>query len=1172
MTNNKKKRLSLYDFFGRTPSPESIPAKTTKNHHRSTSETTKNSLKNNTSHRLTFNIPDESIVSNIGSLSIPLPKQKRKSVITPITNSPNISNNSNQVRISSPISPVSKNSLPISNDKQLRTSATNNDSKDSSRPLSPSKLRDKIDTSKRLISDSTSSLSSSIYPNDQHYNTKLRNASNSTLPDFSRQTSSIYPPSTTTPEIYKAENHHINPSTTIKRTDLLRKRKPPPIPLSVETSDTNKHSENHNSNNSETDTNIKSVTDSVASTDSEYSPLNLLPTKLNLSGTESDNSKYKNSPLGPSLQLNPSKNVMFATNSIDYESPSIISKQIQSNDDNFNKNTHKHSRTLSSIEEITSALEHFQLEHEKSFTSQPTNDIETNDSNLSMVSSPTSDKQNTIDLNLSKELDASIDQDSSTQDENGIFVKVKDLPELKHGETLNEYIEQLKSTPGVDKPVGVANHEDGNSYLDITNLGKPKPKATADDSDLSSSSELFFDVPEISENMLKPAEQEILRQDDISSESLTIENCFASKENQSTPDVIGGDLERFGENKNENENENKIANNRTSNSYDDVNNSTESEPYFHEKDLIGPLDGSFDSFVEKGEISKDFESEKNSETQTVSTSDTNGMVEMDDGDWRRYSSATNFFNNVDRSKGKHINDDINGIISHGAIDNDNEAIVTPTEKTIINLNTNHHQREFDLDDELDNNVVIHNESEESSDKSLKDLYPIDSDGEYADDSEINSLIRSEDINLTPNFERDFGYQSDHPKKLTVQNKDSDASRSSGTDSDVLEFSPRSAVSYASRDEITKTPELYRHNSMCSKGLLEKITGVDITGTPTGLGIGNREHFVVINKDANSMESQKFHDSIDDEGKFEEIERNAASIPDIESKISSIDVEFDDSTSFTKSDEAESKDHQPISTYDRREEPTVAPIQHSMIVTPAAPITGTLYKSKNKRPPPNYPSTGRRVRGLSETTAHPELFMDGIAYKLKQSIDAKPLDAIEDKGTGTMDSQNNSGSINTLTGNNDLEDDSLENRKGEKCTYIEKLRSKTKRTVINSNPSLQVLPIAIKQNGTISHKKIPSQQLSHGFRSHKHANVKSKTRMLASEIDDGELPDATLFHTAQKTKIPIHPDADVIAASEQFNQLTKQRSDDLGRLNSVLSVRPHYGNGMKLFITNPDSGD
>lgn len=265
----------------------------------------------------------------------------------------------------------------------------------------------------------------------------------------------------------------------------------------------------------------------------------------------------------------------------------------------------------------------------------------------------------------------------------------------------------------------------------------------------------------------------------------------------------------------------------------------------------------------------------------------------------------------------------------------------------------------------------------------------------------------------------------------------------------------------------------------------------------------------------------------------------------------------------------------VPTYDRRETPSVRPIEHSMVVNAAAPIVGTSsYVMKSRRPPPSFPSVGRRSRGLSEATANPEMFMNGLPNKRKPSL-SEGEGAVASTDPSHVNQTNTTGPEKIGKECSPTPDEPEDTRKGEKCIYIENLRLKGRKAIISTKPPMQTLPIAIRQNGTITHKKIPSQQLSGiRMRNNKHVAARPKTRMLASEIDDGELPDATKLHSGKKTKVPIHPDAAVIAASEQFNRLTKERSagGDLGRFNSVMSVRPHYGDGMRLFITNPDSDD
>lgn len=1106
---------------------------------------------------------------------------------------------------------------------------------------------------KRQVSNS--SLSSSMYPNDLSPITSLKNASNSTLPDFSRQTSSIYPAST-----FAHENHYnsyLESSGTIsKRTDLLRKRKPPPPSLRVKTSDPQLaqpevQSPSDTMKASAVDSNHLSEYDS---TDSEFTPLNLIPpTTIPPS--------MKSGQLSTGKLLNPSKNVMFVNSTTSYEPPNFHpedNKHISKNESQ-EKNVHKHSRTLSSIEEITSALDSFQLEHEKSFMSEDSHgrmetegdtDGDAAGGTLSFTSSPVSTKERPIALHLTQELykqdfDYSVrteDAENGVTDEsNAIFLKVKDLPHLENGETLDQYISKLKTTAPDSYRCTNENNSETIRLLDLE-----KPKSVGGGSENSSASDVFYDVDE-------PSKDASL-DDYIPRASFDEKNREMPEQKSSDVNEEDGHMSITDESEDHPPGEVQSFQPYTSadSSAQGIDDGAESEVLdeYSEEDLIGPLDGSFESFVQdvKSRGTKQDEKDVNGdvagETQTISTAASNipEDIEAEDGIWHRYSSATNFFNDADQlHDGKIVGDDeedndrdaLYGI-EHGSTHSESSRslILTPTDSRPyvnmgINLSNSSPHRDFNLGDELENNVtaII---PEVSSSKSLEALYPTHSsdgindendedDDDEDDDNDDNGSYERYDSqdddngSYVVNYERNHMDMGNHisrgdsyEQQYNLKNKDTEVNPSNPTDyskisrsvkgavasggssleendndddddDGVLEFSPRSPRSPRSVDsieEMAQTPEIFRHNSMCSKSLLEKASAINLTGTPTGLGIGPRQHLVITNQELQPLDGDSLNNRNSDE-----IER--APIPDLESNFS-----YESSShNLPEKDERNDDNDNYQNIYDRREEPTVMPIQHSLVVTPAAPVIGTSSTLKKRRPPPSYPSTGRRGRGLSETTANPEMFANGIAQQLKpQSNDGESSEAISKEFITTNIDPAASSAAEAdeahVSPEQEEAHEELENRKGEKCIYIENLRLRGKKAAINIKPSIQVLPLAIRQNGTISHKKIPSQQLTHSFKSNKHMMAKPKTRMLASEINDGELPDATLIHRGQKTKVPIHPDAAVIAASEQFSKLAKQQvgsssgGGNLGRFNSVLSVRPHYGNGMRLFITNPDSDD
>lgn len=1249
MSNNRKKRLSLIDFFGKSSDATS---KNTKKHQRSSSDTSRTPAKSKSNpHRLTFQIPDESIVSKIDLASIPRPpaavdpKKKYAGLQNSAHNTGSINSSSRIKSVPSKTSPLQDTAAQNENVKlTLPETPTNETEKTQTGPYGPNTPQS---TQKRVVSNS--SLSSSTYPNELSPIASSRNASNSTLPDFSRQTSSIYPPST-----FAHDNHNnsLLPSsgTISKRSDLLRKRKPPPLSLRVKTS-TEPNIAHAADIISPSDTIRVSAVDSnhpteYDSTDSEFTPLNLIPPST-IPGN------LQNAPLAADKQLNPAKNVMFSNSTTNYEPPSFHDGEHEygdtSNNDSQNKNVHKHSRTLSSIEEITSALESFQLEHEKSFNASETShgqmsapegdtDGDPAAGTLSFTSSPVSNKEKPITLNLTRELEGHnvSDVDDNEQAENtdkskSIIVKVKDLPELENGETLDHYITKLKATVPESKPPVIGTNTEKNNLYE---LEKPKSMGGGE-SENSSASDVFFDVDEPS----KDASLEENINQDKANKRLDKDTELSEPANLEVNIVTDDDAEYAGDSQ-------SFQPSSSPQVIDDVY--REKLDTCSNEDLIDPLDSSFDSFIEQMNSREEGHREDNingdgagkcSETQTISTGASNIPEDIvaEDGVWHRYSSATNFFNNADQlHDGKIVDDeddDKNDVLygnertSTHSCDSPS-LVLTPTDSKQyvnmgINLGNSSQHRAFDLGDELENNVTAVDSPELSSSKSLEDLYPThssddlhdegdDDDDDYDDDydgyegyadddgSFINNAKNDhlDNDNYVPNDwgnrERETNYQAsaEYVNKSMAGAATSDSSstergRNSGdddddddVDDDVLEFSPRSPRSPRSVDsiaEMAKTPDIFRHSSICSRGI-ERLTGANLTGTPTGLGIGigAREHLFITNQELDPLEEAEFNETANDEAK-------RAPIPDIDSNFSSSESEKQQSAGNSEEESGnENGNHQNI--YDRREEPTIMPIQHSQVVTPAAPVVGVSPTFKKRRPPPSHPYTGRRSRGLSETTANPEMFLNGIAQQMKPhgnssgDTDNDVVNKELNVSAGEKQSETSVDNANAVTESEEqgnVED--IEARKGEKCTYIESLRLKSRKTTISMKPSAQTLPIAIRQNGTISHKKIPSQQLTHSFKLRKHVMVKPKTRMLASEIDDGELPDATLIHKGQRTKVPIHPDAAVIAASEQFNKLAKQRASttaagDLGRFNSVFSVQPHYGNGMRLFITNPDSDD
>ncbi|KAH3664208.1 hypothetical protein OGAPHI_004559 [Ogataea philodendri] len=230
----------------------------------------------------------------------------------------------------------------------------------------------------------------------------------------------------------------------------------------------------------------------------------------------------------------------------------------------------------------------------------------------------------------------------------------------------------------------------------------------------------------------------------------------------------------------------------------------------------------------------------------------------------------------------------------------------------------------------------------------------------------------------------------------------------------------------------------------------------------------------------------------------------------------------------------SPENTPVQTYDRREAPVVVPLSHSNVVHTAQPHTGTTVPTR--RPPPDNPSTGRGARAVSMSTAQPELFENVKGFQPKPD---KPAD--EDDTQEKLD----------------LHKPSL---------YVYKLRTGSKTSYIDRDPDPRRLPIAIRKVKG-QHSRTSSRQstlfsyqaaIKHGVQ---------HSGLLASEIDDDELPDSKLSHSKGQTKIPQDPDAEVLEVTDQLKRLTAA-DEGLHRMASVRSVQPPQSR-LKLFVANPD---
>lgn len=307
------------------------------------------------------------------------------------------------------------------------------------------------------------------------------------------------------------------------------------------------------------------------------------------------------------------------------------------------------------------------------------------------------------------------------------------------------------------------------------------------------------------------------------------------------------------------------------------------------------------------------------------------------------------------------------------------------------------------------------------------------------------------------------------------------------DDSVLQFqAAKSPISEQFSHHIS-TPEMYQGE-----------LGIDLETTPEQ-GPMDRSHLMVVNGTPDSV------NSLDDQAQA------PPTIPQIPSI--SPDREHQILTEF------------PI--YDRREKPAVSPIQHSNVLTPAAPLLKKpLGGSGSRRPVPDFPSGGRRSRGLSTTTAQPELF----------------------------DHMSHSG-LNEMPG------------KGQSSAYITAVRNGKggghSNTAGKIHPSM--LPITLKN---IDNNKILTKTKSNML----FGVAQPRTRVLAGEMDDNELPDAVQLHSQAMTKAPVHPDAAMIATGEQFRKLAaaagEMRSRRRSSAASMASVAPQVA-ALRLFVVNPD---
>ncbi|OUM51876.1 hypothetical protein BVG19_g1012 [[Candida] boidinii] len=309
------------------------------------------------------------------------------------------------------------------------------------------------------------------------------------------------------------------------------------------------------------------------------------------------------------------------------------------------------------------------------------------------------------------------------------------------------------------------------------------------------------------------------------------------------------------------------------------------------------------------------------------------------------------------------------------------------------------------------------------------------------------------------------------------------------------------------------------------------------------------------------------------------------------------------------------------TYDRRETPTVIPL-HSEHAKAAS------HANKNRRPPPDFASTGRPARSVSTSTAQPDLFNQpgrsisggtaaGAGTASNAAASSSGATGLAAKTLNNEEANDNQSNTATppdtnLDGGNDnkaeeQQEVKLPLGKGKVCLYVERTRKKAGTSYTEIAP--KYLPIGIRASSTKGHLKTISRQstnlsVSMSNAAIKHNNI--KPRLLASEIDDDELPDSKLSHLSTTKTTSETRSEELLSVAEQLRRLQERDqpktseetlsklspktdsklsgtdlsftpatfgNDRLARYSSVRSargVRPGDNRNFKLFVANPDT--
>ncbi|OWB73130.1 hypothetical protein B5S31_g2862 [[Candida] boidinii] len=309
------------------------------------------------------------------------------------------------------------------------------------------------------------------------------------------------------------------------------------------------------------------------------------------------------------------------------------------------------------------------------------------------------------------------------------------------------------------------------------------------------------------------------------------------------------------------------------------------------------------------------------------------------------------------------------------------------------------------------------------------------------------------------------------------------------------------------------------------------------------------------------------------------------------------------------------------TYDRREPPTVMPLHSDHTKTAS-------HANKNRRPPPDFASTGRTARSVSTSTAQPDLFNQpgriisgggnvGTATTSNAPASSSGATGLASKTLNKEERNNNPSNTAALS---DVDPSSSNGNeaaaepqdvtipgKGEVCLYVERTRQKAGTSYTEKTP--KNLPVGIRASSTKGHLRTISRQSTNlsvnmSNAAIKHGNI--KPRLLASEIDDDELPDSKLSHLSSTKTTAETRSEELLSVAEQLRRLQerdrpKTSEDTISNLNpkvdsklsgadssfvppaigsgklaryssvrSARGVRPGDNKNFKLFVANPDT--